>query len=366
MTGTLRGDRRREGGGSGVPGAGRSFRCEAGLSLLEAIVTLALTLVVLAGLYGAVRPALRLNRSLPAMADAQQRLRHAFDRLHADLMAAGRGTTRVDPGPLPRRLPAVVPYRVGRRAGDGEHRRVRSDAITVLSVPPEGGVETRLLHPVRGPGAEAGLAPTPACTPAACGYRTGDLVLIFDDRPAWGLFRVAGTGGRTLRLGPVGPTAAAFEAGAAIAPIDVSHYYLDADRRQLRRYDGWRGDFPLLDGVAALEFRFFGDPPAAGGPCGGEGPGAPRGRLEEIPLARFTDGPWCGPARSPFDADLLRVRAVGLDIRVGSATAGGTGSRPLPDASDPGPGGSTGAPDYRAAVVVAPPNLQIGGGRASR
>ncbi len=357
MTGTGRRVRRGEGGDSRVPRAGRSLRCEAGLSLLEAIVALALTLVVVAGLYGTVRPALRLNRSLPAMADAQQRLRHAFDRLHADLMAAGRGTARVDPGPLPRLLPAVVPYRVGRRAGDGEHRRVRSDAITVLSVSPDGGVETRLLQAVSGPDAEAELAPAPGCSPA-CGYRTGDLVLIFDDRPAWALFRVRDTGETTLRLDPVGPTAAAFEAGAAIAPIDVRHYYLDEGRRQLRRYDGWRGDFPLLDGVAALEFRFFGGA-AAGEPCGINGSEASGGRLEEIPLDRFADGPWCGPAWSPFDADLLRVRAIGLDTWVGTATAAGTDAESRPDASDPELRAGAGASDYRAAVVAAPPNLQL-------
>ena len=342
----------------------RSVPSEAGLSLLEAIVALALTLVVMAALYGAVRPALVLNRSLPAMADAQQRLRHAFDRLHADLMAAGRGTARVEPGPLSRVLPAVVPYRVGRRARDGEHRRVRPDAITVLSVSPEGGAETRLLDAVGGPAPESRLAPGPGCTGVACGYRAGDLVLVFDDRPAWGLFRVRDAGETTLRLEPSGPGAAAFEAGAVVAPVDVRHYYLDEERRQLRRYDGWRGDFPLLDGAAALEFRFFGTAAGAGGPCRGAGPGAPRSRLEEIPLDRFTDGPWCGPAWSPFDADLLRVRAIGLDIRVDGAAPG-----PVPGPRPPGSGaasGDGGAAGYRAAFVVAPPNLQMAGTVATR
>ncbi len=343
--------------------AARSARPEAGLSLVEAVVALALTLVVVAGLYGAVRPALRLNRSLPAMADAHQRLRHAFDRLHADLMAAGRGTARVEPGPLRRMMPAVVPYRVGRRARDGEHRRVRSDAVTVLWVPPTGGAETRLLEALGGSAPEAQLAPAPGCAGAACGYRTGDLVLVFDERPAWGLFRVRNAGGMTLRLEPAGPTAATFEAGAVVAPIEVGHYYLDGERRQLRRYDGWRGDFPLLDGAAALEFRFFGGP-AAGEPCRGGEPDAPRGGLEEIPRDRFTDGPWCGPAGSPFDADLLRVRAIRVDIGVDGAAGRPRAAGPRPPASGPAPGGAAGAPDYRAAVVVAPPNLQIAGPRA--
>lgn len=353
-------------GVSGVPRRGRFVRAESGLSLLEAIVALSLTLVVVAGLYGAVRPALLLNRSLPAMADAQQRLRHAFDRLHAELMAAGRGTARLAPGPLPPMLPAVVPYRVGRRARDGEHRLARSDAVTMLSVPPDGGAEARLLDAVSGPAPEPRLDPGAACVRAACGYRAGDLVLVFDDRLAWALFRVRNAGEATLRLEPLGPGAAALEAGAVIAPIDVRHYYLDEERRQLRRYDGWRGDFPLIDGAAALEFRFFG---VAAGPAdscrddvSGAPPGASPGRLEEILLESFTDGPWCGPAWSPFDADLLRVRAIGLDVSVEGADAGPV-STLRPPGSDPASGGA-GAAGYRATLVVAPPNLQIAGTRA--
>ena len=363
MTG-VSGGPARDGAAPGVPRQNRPLRSEAGLSLLEVIVALALTLVVVAGLYGAVRPALVLNRSLPAMADAQQRVRHAFDRLHAELMAAGRGTSRVAPGPLSRMVPAVVPYLVGRRARDDEHRRVRPDAITVLSVAPDGGAETRLLDAVGGPVPASRLAPGPGCAGATCGYRAGDFVLVFDDRPAWGLFRVRDAGGTAVRLDPSGPGAAAFPAEAVIAPIDVRHYYLDEERRQLRRYDGWRGDFPLLDGVAALEFRFFGVATGTGGPCRGEGPGASRGRLEEIPLDRFADGPWCGPASSPVDADLLRVRALGLDIRVEGAA--GPASTPRPPASDPASGGAAGAAGYRAAFVVAPPNLQMAGTRAPR
>ena len=346
-------------------GAGLSARPDAGLSLLETVVALALTLMVLAGLYGTVRPALLLNRSLPAMADAQQRLRHAFDRLHADLLAAGRGTTRVEPGPLLRMLPPIVPYRVGRRAGDREHRQVRSDAITMLSVPADGGAETRLLDAMTGSGAEVRLAPAQGCARSGCGYRAGDLVLVFDDRPAWDLFRVRGVGEGTLALEQVGPTATAFPAGAVIAPLDVRHYYLDEEQRQLRRYDGWRGDFPVLDGLAALQFRFFGGAVVAGSPCTVEVSDAPQGPLQEIPLDRFMDGPWCGPAGSPFDADLLRVRAIGFDIGVEDVAPDRPGSgRRLP-APGPGSGGGAVGPDYRVTVVVTPPNLETAGIRAA-
>ena len=339
---------------------------EAGLSLLETIVALTLTLVVLAAVYGAVRPALFLSRSLPAMADGQQRLRHAFDRLHADLMAAGRGTTRVEPGPLRRMLPPIVPYRVGRWARDGEHRRVRSDAITTLSVSRDGGAEARLLDATDGSGADVRLAPGAGCARPGCGYGTGDLVLVFDDRPAWGLFRVRGAGERTLVLDRVGPAATAFAAGAVVAPVDVRHYYFDEERRQLRQYNGWRGNFPMVDGLAALRFRFFGGAAAAGPPCTAGASNPRRGPLDEIPLDRLSDGPWCGPAGSPFDADLLRVRAIGLDIRVESAAPDLPGADRRLLASGPVAGGGAAAEGYRVAAVVAPPNLGLAGSRATR
>lgn len=348
-------------GASGDPSA----RPDAGLSLLETIVALALTLIVLAGLYGTVRPALLLNRSLPAMADAQQRLRHAFDRLHADLLAAGRGTTRVEPGPLLRMLPPIVPYRVGRRAGGREHQQARADAITMLSVPPDGGAETRLLDAMTGSGAEVRLAPGQGCARSGCGYRAGDLVLVFDDRPAWDLFRVRAIGEGTLVLEQVGPIATAFPAGAVVAPLDVRHYYFDEEQGQLRRYDGWRGDFPVLDGLAALRFRFFGGAAAAGAPCTAGVSDTPRGPLQEIPLERFTDGPWCGSAGSPFDADLLRVRAIGFDLRVESAAPDRPGSGRRSPAPGPGYGGRAVVPDYRVTVVVTPPNLETAGIRAA-
>ncbi len=343
----------------------QAVRPDAGLSLLETIVALALTLVVLGGLYGTLRPALLLNRSLPAMADAQQRLRHAFDRLHADLMAAGRGTTRVEPGPLRRMLPPIVPYRVGRWARDREHQQVRSDAITMLSVSTDGGAETRLLDAMTGSGAEVRLAPGPGCARRGCGYRTGDLVLVFGDHSAWDLFRVRDTGETTLVLDQVGPTATAFAAGAVVAPVDVRHYYLDEEQRQLRRYDGWRGNFPMVDGLAGLQFRFFGRAPLAGPPCGPEASDAPREPLQEMQLDRFTDGPWCGPAGSPFDADLLRVRAIGFDLRVENAAPDRPGSDRRLLAPGPAAGGGAVAPGYRVSVVVTPPNLEIAGIRAT-
>ena len=242
--------------------ADRTVQRDAGFSLLETVMALALTLLVLAALFELARPAASLNRSLPETANVQQRLRHAFDRLHTDLLAAGRGTVLVSPGPLGRFLPPVVPYRLGLRAAAGEHRRARPSAVTTLSVSRTSGSETTILSPIAGPAPVVRLDPGPGCAPPVCGYGARDLVLVFDEHGAWELFRVTGTGAMTLARAHA--TATVFAPGAVVAPIELYHYYADTERLQLRHYDGWQGDFPLVDDLVDLRFRFFGD---AGAQC---------------------------------------------------------------------------------------------------
>ena len=334
----------------------RTVRREAGFSLVETIMALALTLLVLGALFELARPAASLNRSLPETANVQQRLRHAFDRLHTDLLGAGRGTGLVSPGPLGRFLPPVVPYRLGLRAAEGEHRRVLPSAITILSVSRTLGSETTILSPIAGPTPVVRLEPGPGCAPPVCGYRARDLVLVFDERGAWELFRVRGTGAMTLALERAHATATVFAPGAVLAPIDLHHYYGDAERMQLRHYNGWQGDFPLVDDLVDLRFRFFGDAGAL--VCQGPAPAAAGGSRIEISLAELRDGPWCGPAGLPFDADLLRIRAVAVDLRVQSAVAELRGADPRFFARPgPAPGVRGLVPDYAISFTVAPRNL---------
>ena len=318
-------------------------------------MALALTLLVLGALFELASPAAFLNRSLPETANVQQRLRHAFDRLHTDLLAAGRGTVLVSPGPLTRFLPPVVPYRFGRRADRGEHRRVSASAVTILSVSGTSS-ETTTLSPIAGPAPVVRLAAGPGCVPPVCGYGARDLVLVFDEHGAWELFRVTGAGAMTLTLERAHATATVFSPGAVIAPVTLHHYYADAERSQLRHYDGWLGDFPLVDDLAAARFRFFGD---AGAPeCLDLASGVTGGTPVEIGLAELTDGPWCGPAGLPFDADLLRIRAVAVDLRVQSAVAELRGGDPRLFAR-PGSarGGRSLVPDHAISFTVAPRNM---------
>ncbi len=64
---------------------------------------------------------------------------------------------------------------------------------------------------------------------------------MFDKHGAWELFRVRGTGAMTLALERAHATATVFGPGAVVAPVELHHYYADAERSQLRHYDGWQG-----------------------------------------------------------------------------------------------------------------------------
>ena len=313
-------------------------------------------LLVLGALFELARPAASLNRSLPETANVQQRLRHAFDRLHTDLLGAGRGTGLVSPGPLGRFLPPVVPYRLGLRAAEGEHRRVLPSAITIPVRVSDVGLRDHDSEPDRGTHAGcASRAGSWVCA-ASLWVPRSDLVLVFDERGAWDLFRVRGTGAMTLALERAHATATVFAPGAVLAPIDLHHYYGDAERMQLRHYNGWQGDFPLVDDLVDLRFRFFGDAGAL--VCQGPAPAAAGGSRIEISLAELRDGPWCGPAGLPFDADLLRIRAVAVDLRVQSAVAELRGADPRFFARPgPAPGVRGLVPDYAISFTVAPRNL---------
>ena len=96
---------------------------------------------------------------------------------------------------------------------------------------------------------------------------------------------------------------------------DASHtYYLKADAVSgafdLMQYDGRQTDLPVVDHVASLAFEYFGD-------------------AVTLDPAILTDGPWRRDTsgRRSFDADLLRIRAVGVTLRVRSAL----GARLVPD-----------------------------------
>jgi hypothetical protein len=129
-------------------------------------------------------------------------------------------------------------------------------------------------------------------------------------------------------------TITVFHVSAGALPVDAPAvttrtYYLRPDAASatfdLMQYDGRETDLPVIDHVAAMAFEYFGDPRAPQPVANGE--------LKDDPItlapAIFADGPWwedqSGTGR--FDADLVRVRSVGVRLRVRSVF----GPRLVPD-----------------------------------
>lgn len=350
-----------------------------GVSSVELLVALVLTLAVVAAGVAVVRPATAASQAEPEAMDMQQRARAASQALIDALVPAGAGL-EAGPrtGPLVSVLPPLVPRRMGLINPDG-HQTARSDALTVFSVPAL-APQTRLLAPLPSASATLVVEAMPGCPigHALCGLSTGDTVVLFDGLGDFDLFTLTATS-------PAGAAVAAhrsdashaYQVGAAVAAASSQTFYFDSGRRQLRRYDGYRSDVPVADHIVGLAFSYLGDPspPVAPKPPPGIAnclydasgllrPGlatlAPSGgSLAILPLAMLSDGPWCGTGQNRFDADLLRVRQVRVRIRV---EAGNDTLRSV------GPGfvvaGSSrdalrNLPDYLVAFGVSPVNLSL-------
>jgi hypothetical protein len=101
---------------------------------------------------------------------------------------------------------------------------------------------------------------------------------------------------------------------------------------------GGRTVLPLVDGVEDLRFAYFADPDpmsvsragASAGTCVYQAGSPPRPllaalggqSLAQLTPADLTDGPFCGIAPNRFDADLLRIRRVRVDLRVAGQSGG--------------------------------------------
>jgi hypothetical protein len=278
-------------------------RRQTGFSIVELVIAMGLTVTTLALVFAALTPAGGLFASGGEGADVQQRLRAASDAIGRDLLNAGGGAAwgnRAEP--LLSSIAPVLPYR--QTSGGDSPGTFRSDAITLLSTSsaPDQATTMRAYF----------TAPDPS---------TGVPQLVRDD----------GDGVRT----------------------------------------------PVVNHVAELRFEYFGDPrppvltrgvsdPAGARATYGPAPlatatavyppgenclfvvepdGTSRPRLAELTPTEWTglmrlsgpqliDGPWCPDAADPerFDADLLRIRTVGVVLRVESALSSlrgraGSGSR---------------------------------------
>jgi type II secretory pathway pseudopilin PulG len=338
---------------------------QAGYVLVEILISTAIMgalLAVFVQLAIAAQGAVRVQADV---VDLQQRLRVATDMLRHDLLAAGAGTSR---GPLIDRLPPIRAARTGTSGADPELSH-HGDRISILYVP-DTRSQTALISGMAGLSSPLAVdAAAPGCpADGSCGFARGDRALVFS-ADAHDLFTVSAA---DPFVSPAAPLSHAYPAGSRVARVVQRVYYHDRPGKRLMLYDGDGSDLPLVDHVVDLRFTYFVDPsatavrpPPVGSSCA-YAPGRPPAPLLDelsgtapvlLPPSRLTDGPVCGHAPHRFDADLLRVRRIGVTIRLETES-------PELRASGPAfmtPGTSSGAtryvPDIEVTFEVAPRNM---------
>lgn len=310
---------------------------DAGFSLPELLVAMGIGAAVMAGAFGLMQMAQHAFIAQGEAADMEQRLRVAADTLTRDLVMAGAGSRAAQGSAVPQYAFApILPYRRG-LVRDDPAGTFRSDVLTVLYAPstPAGATlaadltsTARTLTLNAGAGCPLGEI--------ACGLKQGDSILIHDAAGSFDTFTLGiVTPGRVEMVANRSPgtPATTYGAGSKVAKIVQRTYALKSDSArnlyQLVSYDGGsNSDVPIVDHVVGLEFEYFAD--------------------SRLTAADLTDGPWYPDASSAnrFDADLLRVRKIGVTLRVEAAddalrgpsgtlfVRGGTsrtGTRQLPD-----------------------------------
>ena len=309
---------------------------DSGFSLIELAMSLTLTLIVMSAAVAIVTPSTASGRVEPEAVDVQQRARVGLDALVRDLNLAGAGV-HLGPavGGLRRFFPPIVPRRMGLMGADA-FSVARADAITIAYVA-DGITQTWLSSPLPPAPADLVLVPAPNCISLGplCGLVPGASLVVFDTEGHFDFYTLTSaltTGGR-VRSWQLAHPSFSYAAGAIVVEAVMQTYYFDRVNRQLRHFDGYLTDIPVVDNVVDLNFEYFGEPlppasprPPAGTPnclydaTGGPQPGLallpPQGAsLAALPLGLLSDGPWCGAGETRFDADVLRIRRVRVTMR---------------------------------------------------
>ena len=310
-----------------------------GLALLELLIATGVALTTLAIVMTALVPVLDVVRAVPETADLQQRTR-GTEAVLVDLVAsAGAGADLIGEGPLVHAVPAVIPRRV--LASPDPAGTAWADRLSLVHV------EARAAQAPVATAVPAGspvvpLTWHPACgTHPSCGFRAGDLVIVYSSTGAMVISTLAAAQGLLLTLDTPPDQALPLPASAAVIVIKTLSF--DGIRSQLRLAANAAASQPLTDDVVGMRVRYYGTAAAPRWPaiagvdsCAVLADGTPRlGLLGPVPgppieltLADFMDGPWCGTGGWRFDADLLRVRAIRIGLRLQAASTTVRGRAP--------------------------------------
>jgi hypothetical protein len=213
----------------------------------------------------------------------------------------------------------------------------------------------------------------PNCPPSTaariCGFASSTRLLVFSASGGHDVMTVADVAPPLLQVQYAGSLSRSYAAGSPVTEVATPTYYLKTNSSQLMRYDGYRSDLPIVDNVVHLDFQYYGDPqpprliPGKSladtlGPFTTYGPRPPVSDVNNpddswpagencvftkqddrqvsrlavlaagagevaLPPGLLTDGPWCPDeaSRDRFDADLLRIRRVGIRLRIQAALA---------------------------------------------
>ena len=301
----------------------------------------------------------------------------ATDTLYRDLVMAGAGPYQgATVGGLVSFFAPIVPRRVGRIRADVE-QVYRDNAMTLVYVP-HTVAQATISQPMAAGSEQFTVNDHPSCPTRVrlCGFSRGMEVLIFDDMGHYDVLKITGVQGEVGTLQNRGSTlSTSYGAGTTVTEARSHTYWFDRARNQLRHYDGYQSDVPIVDNVVGLKFTYFGDPnpplvprPSLGVEnCVFDASGMPKlldlgdGALVELPGSILSDGPFCGAAPNRYDADLLRIRRVGVDLRVQVAAGDLRGSDPAlfirPGTAAPG---ARWVPDYQVRFDVATTESQSG------
>ena len=362
----------------------RARSSEAGYTILELLISTAIMVTVTGAIFSLMNPAEGNAQAQPEVADMQQRMRVTSDTLSKELMMAGAGPYQGPiTGSLVNYFAPILPRRVGSMSPDPTTGpgSFKSDVVTLAYIP-NSYSQTTISQAMPPKSAEVKTNGQANCPDQAkdplCGFSEGEHVIIFDTFGNWDMFLITQVQNAAAHLQHRGDDLNyKYDAGSSITEITDYTYYLDRQNNQLRRYDGYGLDEPLVDNVVDLRFDYFGDPnppmqpkplkgnanclyDAMGNYIGLPVLDATEGSLAELKPEILTDGPYCGGGDNTFDVDLLRIRKVRVTVRVQAANPAFRGSNTALFMK-PGfaRGGDRYVPDYRLTFDITPRNLNL-------
>lgn len=395
----------------------RRRRSEGGFTLTELMITTLVIVTVTGAVFQVLNPAGSMFQAQPEVADLQQRMRVSADSLTKDLVMAGAGAYMgQQSGALMNYFAPVMPYVY--RDDTPVASYFDPAAITVMYVPPT-PAQVDVISAAGNNSQELKVEAQPNCGSdkknQLCGFKEGMRVVIFDIDGSWDTMTITQVQDAALHLQHSGKLSAKYDSGsAALSQVATNTYYLKKDSVkktfELRHFDGYKTDLPVVDNIVDLQFEYFGEaqpprriqskpltdttgpwttygpkPPAPGykHPSGAwkenescvwafqDGQHVPRPEIKELgngmgqaklEPAILTDGPWCPHAGSDvrFDADLFRIRRIRVKLRVQAALENMRASGPLFMV----PGTSTSPtrmiPDQQIIFDITPRNMNLG------